>query len=49
MVDENISPIAITVGAILTVTVVEGREGRPIGYSDDRRARVLQRELNHHL
>lgn len=37
LVDENISPIAITVGAILTVTVVEGREGRPIGYSDDRR------------
>lgn len=37
LVKEQISPIAIQVGTILTVSVVEGREGKPIGHSDDGR------------
>jgi len=37
LVDEQISPIAIKVGAFLPVTVVEGRDSRLIGYADDGR------------
>ena len=44
LVEKQTSPIAIQVGAILTVSVVEGREGKPIGYSDDGRFILFDRD-----
>jgi hypothetical protein len=44
LVEKQTSPIAIKVGAILLVSVVEGREGKPIGYSDDGRVILFDKD-----
>jgi len=44
LVEKQTSPITIQVGAILTVSVVEGRERKPIGYSDDGRFILFDRD-----
>lgn len=44
MVDVQISPITIKVGASLPVSVVEGRNGRPIGFADDGRVILFDKD-----